>query len=253
MLKESFPEILSRLRKAAGKTQHQLANPNLNLSASLIAALETGERGKQKSLSREQIWYLVKEMKLWPPECDQLLEAAGLSTDRFESEELDIQEKFDLREIWIFARSILDPESKWFDVVARNITERGITYRYFTADDDIFFNLLRKLKDYAKTRCISDKVFDERLECFLLPEEVFSTNFAIYNPGEPNMYCCGTKTEHGKAVMFYTSSEASRLYEWLKKWRNRIRGEQPIRLQDALRVHPDAENIRRSQFTKEIR
>lgn len=133
--------------------------------------------------------------------------------------------------------------------------ERETIYRYFTADDDIFLNLLEKLKVYAKAQHIPDNVLNTRLECFLLPQEVFPTNFAIYNPGEPNMYCCGTKTEHGKAVMFYTSSEseASRLYDWLKKWRNRIIGEQPIRLQDALRVHPESNHTRRSHFTKEIR
>lgn len=248
MAEETFGEILSRMRKSAGLTQDALANPDLNLSSSLIAMLESGDRGKQKPLKRDQVWYLIKEMKIWPPDCDLFLWAAGLSTDRSEEEELDIQELYDFKDIWIFARVILDPERKWFDVVAKNITERNITYRYFTSDDDIFNNLIRKLRAECK---VPLEVLEKRLECYLLPEESFPTNFAIYNPGEPNMYCCGTKTEHGKAVTFYTSSEASRLYEWLKKWRNRINGGQDIRLRDALRIFP--EPLTRSTFTKDIR
>ena len=248
MTDEPFGELLSRMRKNARLTQDALANPKLNLSSSLIAMLESGDRGKQKPLKREQVWYLITEMKIWPPECDLFLRAAGLATDRSEEEELDIQERYDFSEIWIFARVILDPERKWFDVVAKNITERNVTYRYFTSDDDIFNNLIMKLE----AECgVPSELLEKRLECYLLPEETFPTNFAIYNPGEPNMYCCGTKTEHGKAVTFYTSSEGSRLYEWLKKWRNRINGGQDIRLRNALRIFPKP--VVTSKFTKDIR
>lgn len=245
---ESFGDLLSRFRKTKGLTQQQLANPDLNLSSSLIAMLESGERGKHKSLTRKQVWYLVTKMNLWPPDCDRLLEAAGHDTDRTEDEELDIQAKYDFQEIWIFARVILDPYQPWFDVVADKIIKKGVIYRYFTVDTSSFQNFLNRLRQKPGG---SEDYLNQHLECNLLPEELFLTSFAIYNPGnKQNMYCCGTKAGYLKAERFYTMhvGEATRLNDILFRWRQRLNTGSLIPLKYCRRVYPE---IKRSDFTSE--
>jgi transcriptional regulator with XRE-family HTH domain len=237
-----FAELLVRFRNRAGLSQQQLADKTRNLSASYIAMLESGRRGVSRRgsiLPRATVWSLVKRLKLWPPDCDALLQAAGHESDRTQLEELEIQKNFDFRELWVFARIILDPDDKWYDVVATNILRRGIPYCYFTDDEERFDALRRKL---GKSAGRNRRVLSERLECIVLPEELFITNFAIYNPGRQNMYCCGTKPEFGKAARFYTlhSSEANRLYETLRKWRQCVKNERRISLRDARRIFPDS-------------
>lgn len=236
-----FAELLVRFRNRAGLSQKQLADKSRGLSASYIAMLESGRRGVSRRgsiLHRATVWSLVKTLKLWPPDCDAFLNAAGHEVDRTQSEEQEIQKDFDFQELWVFARIILDPDEKWYDVVANNILRRGIPYCYFTDDEERFDALRRKLEKSAGR---NRKILSERLECIVLPEELFITNFAIYNPGRQNMYCCGTKPEFGKAARFYTlhSSEAHRLHETLRKWRQCVKNERRIVLRDARRIFPD--------------
>jgi transcriptional regulator with XRE-family HTH domain len=245
--KSKFAELLVRFRNRAGLSQQQLAERDLGLSASYIAMLESGKRGvsgRGAILPRQTIWFLINKLKLWPPDCDAFLEAAGHTSDRTQAEELQIQENFEFDEIWIFARVILDPEQSWYKVVANNILKRKISYCYFTDDQERFEALRRKLdKDAGRNR----NVLMDRLECILLPGELFFTNIAVYNPGRQNMYCCGTKPEFGKGARFFTlhASEANRIYETLRKWRLSVKNERRIFLQDARRVFP---NDRQSLF-----
>ncbi len=241
MDKESFDDLLASYRKRKGLAQKQLANPKIGLSSSYIAMLESGKRGflssrpKSKPLTREQIWYLVQTLELWPPELDKFLELSGHTSDRSKEEEIDLQKRKIVKELWVFARKILDPDPEWCNIVANNML-RGASYRYFTSDDAAFYSLLRELKN----RSINDQLLQESLECNLLPQELFLTNFAIYNPGKVAMYGCGTKSEHGRAERFYSlhDSEVIRLFETLSGWRQRLSNQQDIYLSDARRIHP---------------
>ncbi len=231
--KNGLSETLKTLRHKHGFTQDQLENRKLSLSASLIAMLESGKR---TSLTRDQAWYIVNAMRMTPAEADSLLEAAGLSTLRSEEEELDIQKYFEgLKEIWIFARVIRDKDSLWFDVVSTNIFTKKAKYCYFTSRLGNFKDFHARLRE-SKPDNIDD--IDKYLECYLLPEELFISNFAIYNPGRPNMYCCGCVTEHGKGVAFYTSSECSRLFELLEDWKGTLDRGDSISIGAAEKVFP---------------
>lgn len=202
------------------------------------------KRPKAKPLSREQVWYLIKKLEIWPPECDLFLEAAGLDSDRVRKEELDIQRHFKLRELWVFARVILDPDPEWYGVVSENVLKKRVRYCYFTSSDTTFRFLLNKLENEVGENL---EVLRECLECILLPEELFITNFAIYNPGDgDSMYCCGTKPVHGKAERFYTmhSSEGDRLYEFLRNLRTRLNTKLDIYLQDAHYIYPGETRIK---------
>jgi transcriptional regulator with XRE-family HTH domain len=244
MEKESFDDLLSRFRKRRGLTQKQLANSELELSSSYIAMLENGQRGflptrkKSRPLTRKQVWHLVQKLDLWPTDLDRFLESAGQSGDRSKEEEIDLQRRPLVRELWVFARHILDPEPEWCDIVATNMLN-GVTYRYFTSNDAAFYSLLLALRDRVTEK--DKQVLQDRIECNLLPTELFITNFAIYNPGTLTMYGCGTKIEYGRAERFYSmhESEVQRLYELLSGWRNRLNAQIDIPLSDARRIHPD--------------
>lgn len=232
----SFNEIWIRLRKKYGKTQSDLASTDkrLKLSPSMVAMIEKGERGSTKKLSREQVLHFIARTNASPQDADEILAAAGLDTLRTEKEELSIQENFPLKEIWIFARVIRDQESFWFDVVSRNIVLKSTKYVYFTADEVKFLNFHERLKSLHPN--VSH--IDNCLECYLLPKEMFAANFAIYNPGTPESYCCGAVNQVGRGILFYTSAEGDRLYEMLEAWRDRIIGSYPISLSTARRIFP---------------
>lgn len=225
----NFGQTLRKLRREYGLTQELLANTDYRLSSSTIAMLETGDRSESWApLDREQLWYIVEKLGLRPSDIDQLLKSANASTLRSEKEELYIQEKFEgLKAIWIFARVIRDFENNWFRVVSGNVTSKEpVKYTYFTARPGNFTDLVRKMIRAG----IEESVINSQLECYKLPEELFVSNFAIYNPGLPDMYCCGTTTEHGKGVEFYTSSEGFRLFELLEHWKGKIDRGDPIEL-----------------------
>jgi transcriptional regulator with XRE-family HTH domain len=245
---EPFGRLLAQFRTRLGLTQEQLAAPEHKLSTSYVAMLEQARRGtseKRPALSRHQVWCLAEKLDLLPPDCDAFLEAAGHSRDRTAEEELSIQRRFPtqkhepLKQMFIFARVLLDVTPEWYATVKDNILRHGVKYHYFTTKDDPTFDeLLANLqRDAGKNRTI----LQDRLECIYLPEELFVSNFALYNPGRPNMYCCGTKPEHGRAAVFYTLhlSQADRLYEMLVKLRKRVLMEQPILLDPAQQVFPN--------------
>jgi hypothetical protein len=152
---ESFGELLALCRRNAHLTQRELENRQIGLSYSFIAQLETGLRGKDKvPLTRDQVWYLIRRLELWPwpsryPNCDDLLEAAGMTIDRTPAEELDIQELAKFNELWVFARIPLDPDPHWYEIVKNNIVKRCVIYRYFTESPAVFHNLLALLKREA--------------------------------------------------------------------------------------------------------
>ncbi len=229
--------LVSR-RNEIGMTQRKLAE-RTNLSPSFVALLELDQRGRpEPSLSRTQIWNLVCELKIWPPACDRFLEAAGHESDRSAIEELDVQRELEFDELWVFARYPLDAEDAWFQVVHNNIVNRRIAYRYFIEEEIPFLNLLHRLK----AKKVSEKVLESQLECIVVPNQFFVSNFALYlNTRERRAtYCCGTKLHEGKAEKFYAmdSSEASRLFQMLRRWRDSLHHEQPIRLSALRRVHP---------------
>lgn len=248
MQSEPFGRLLAQFRIRRGLTQEQLAAPDQHLSASYISMLEQAQRGKARkrpTLSRQQVWRLAERLDLLPPDCDAFLEAAGHSRDRSAEEELSIQRRFPtqaqapLKQMFIFARVLLDVTPEWYATVKENILRHGVSYHYFTTKDDPTFD---ELLDHLQRDAGRDRpVLQERLECIYLPEELFVSNFAIYNPGRPNMYCCGTKPEHGRAAVFYTLhiSQADRLYEMLTKLRKRLLMERPILLDPVQRVFPD--------------
>lgn len=234
-------------RQKVGLTQRQLANPSLSLSHSLIALLESDSRGKRgRGLRREQLWYLIRQLKLWPPKSDRFLEAAGHEVDRSDEEERIIQEHFDFDELWVFARYILDPDDEWFRVVRNNLVKRGVTYRYFTENKTTFLNLVHRLKKEG----VQKKILTNQLECTIAPAQFFISSFAIYLKKRQLLYCCGTKLHEGRAEKFYAmhSSEASRLLEMLRKWRDSLNIQQTICLNPLERIHP---NHKRSQFVPE--
>jgi transcriptional regulator with XRE-family HTH domain len=253
MPNDSFGSILGRFRTARRLTQEELSDEKLHLSPSYIAMLEREARPKREGrslLSRQQLWYLIEKLSIWPPELDQFLEAAGHSAERTEEEELLIQRRFDLKELWVFARIIRDPDRDWYDVVRDNIFRKRVVYRYFTEDPTAFELLRRKLEHDSRR---NPRILVDRLECIRLPGQLFITNLAIYNPGRPDMYCCGTKSEHGKAHRFYTmySSESFRLFELLSAWRTRIYLGQEIRLAKATIVFPLQRKVSHTPFVSD--
>lgn len=241
---ETFGQMLARYRKGAGLSQRDIASPRHELSYSLIAMLESGRRGaREVILRREQVWYLITRIKLWPPECDRLLEAAGHATDRTAAEEQDIQRHYSFQELWVFARTILDPDDSWYSVVKANLG-RGAVYRYFTETPTVFHNLASRLKRDG----VRPAILKSQLECTILPRELFVTNFAIYKRGDgDDIYCCGSKPASGRGEAFYTMhiSEAHRLYEQLHEWRGVINLQRPIPLSPARRIHPHPERVAR--------
>jgi transcriptional regulator with XRE-family HTH domain len=238
MIQESFGELLGRFRKRKGLSQSQLSSADHDLSASYISLLERSQR-RGKTLNREQIWYLCMKLELWPPECDIFLEAAGHSKDRSFAEELDIQKNFKFEELWVYARRILDPDPEWFQVINKNVLENKVKYLYFSNADTRFRLLLNEFQEKASKDQIAE--LPNYLECIILPDEFFITDFAIYNPGRSNMYCCGTKPEYGKAEAFYTMhpSEALRLYQLLLFFRESLEAGTVISLKEIRRIYPE--------------
>jgi len=251
-----FGELLRSFRVARGLTQRDIAS-QVKRAASYIAMLEKGDRRpdpknprSKPTLTRGAIWSLVERLKLWPPDCDRLLEAAGYTAERSPDEELFLQkeEAFAFKEIWIFTARILDPEPKWFDVVSRNILTRGIRYTYFTAERPRFDNLLKQLTEAATQK--SKSRLASSIECCLLPRELFLTSAAIYNPtsepDSPSMYCCGVKVERDKVTRFYTmdASDGDNLYRFLSMIQTSLAAKSLIRLEDARRVYPESARAR---------
>jgi hypothetical protein len=180
---------------------------------------------------------LVEKLQLWPPELDVFIEAAGQDSDRTPAEELLLQRSYAaLTEMWIFALLILDPEKDWLHVVTQNLA-KNVRYCYFTANADRFKTLLDTIQ---RTTALDSEVLMDRLECILVPSEFFVTNFAIYNPGRPDMYGCGTKAAEGKAESFYTMprSETERLHQLLFGWRRRLAARATIPLTTVRRIYP---------------
>ena len=242
---KKFGELLAAYRHDARLTQRGLANDKLDLSYTFLAMLERGKRGRgEVALRRDQAWYLVRRLKLWPPKCDHFFEAAGLAADRTASEEQDIQRLSTFKELWVFAKSILDPDDAWYDIVRENILKKKVIYRYFTETSIVFKNLLNLLRRSGA----SEKVLRSHLECTLLPTELFVANFAIYRRSAEEIYCCGAKRAYGKAIAFYTmhESEALNRFEQLQEWRSAINIEHDIRLRHAQRIYPSE---LRSAFT----
>lgn len=260
----NFGEILARYRKKKELTQEAIANKELKLSASHIALLESNAGADRKSpLSREQAWHLVTTLEIFPPDLDDFMESAGQRILRDDSEELFIQRRYpNLEELWIFAKVIRDLDSEWYETVRDNIL-KGVKYCYFTSNDRICRDLTEKLLDEDE---ITEKIIEERIECFVLPEEFFLSNFAIYNPGEhnPNMYCCGGIAMYGKAFSFYTckESETYSFFNTLRYLRRKIMDESPIALPDALYIRfpmnevddgddgPKTKQIKRASFSQ---
>lgn len=246
---DSFGEVLSKLRKQKGLSQKEIADPKQGLSASNIAMLESPpkeRRGRRDRpiLTRRQVWHLAQRLDLWPPECDELMESAGYGRERTAEEELYIQRSLRLRELWVFTPSILEQREEWFELVAANIQDRKVTYRYFIRDLHEFEHLRHRLESRARSKR-STKAWQSRLECTLLPEELFIASFAIYNPGTPDMYCCLTKHEADQEPTFYTVDrvEAVRLQRLLSKWRSCLDTETDYRLSPARRVFPDRKTM----------
>lgn len=246
--RSAFAEMLVSKRIEAELTQRDLADPDQGLSHSFIALLETDRRGKpEPTLTRTQVWYLIRKLKIWPPDSDRFLEAAGHEADRSAREELDIQELFDFDELWVYARYILDPDDAWFEVVYNNIIgSRAVTYRYFTEDKTPFLNLICRLSEAGVDR----KLIESRLECTIVPSQFFISSFALYLKDQRPRYGCGTKLHEGRAEKFYAMhpSEASRLFEMLRRWRDSLRHQHDIPLAPLHRIHPHS---RRSKFVTE--
>lgn len=218
-------------------TQRQLGSKEHGLSGSLIAQIETKARREKRvhTLERDKVWYLIERLHIWPPDCDEFLEAAGLSPDRTPEEEMRIQSQFIFDELWVFARHMLELDNAWFKVVRANIV-RGISHRYFTEDETSFLKLVQRLEAGG----VSAEALRERLECTLVPRDFFTANFAIYVKDGMAKYCCGTKAQDGKAARFYAvhSSDASRLYEMLQRWRLRLDTGKPVPLAPLRRTYP---------------
>lgn len=233
----TFGSLLALFRRQRGFTQKELGTLTKSVSGSYIGMLESEERGRgSRILTRKQVWDLIVQLNLLPLQLDRFLEAAHHATDRTELEEVDIQRRFPLVEMYVFAQNILDMNEPWLSIVANNIREKGSTYRYFTEEPNAFWVLRDKLVGLG----LREADLKQRLECTLLPEEVFLSYFAIYNPGLPDMYCCGTKPQQSKAATFFTlqTSEASRLYKVLHRWRMALLAKRPIVLDDVRQLYP---------------
>lgn len=246
--RSAFAEMLVSKRTEADLTQRDLANPDKGLSHSFIALLETDRRGKaEPTLTRGQVWYLIQKLEIWPPDSDRFLEAAGHEADRSAKEELDIQERFEFDELWVYARYILDPDDAWFEVVYNNIVgSRAIAYRYFTEDKTPFLNLVYRLSEAG----VDETLLKSRLECTIVPPDFFISSFALYLKDKRPRYGCGTKLHEGRAEKFYAmhASEASRLFEMLRRWRDSLRREHDISLSPLRRIYPEP---KQSKFVAE--
>jgi transcriptional regulator with XRE-family HTH domain len=252
-----FGRLLAAFREKLNLTQAELAD-RCRLSQSSIAALERPLRGTKKKeqrikwVDRTYVQQFIEKLDLWPPESDELMRAAGLTTDRERDEELFFQKSQRCRSLWIFAREILDYESDFYKIVLENLKrkEHPVRYTYFVPDGTEFGLLLKKLKADLGSNAGS---LEKHVTCYILPEPLFIFNFAIYNPEieiyslpkaeklRHTMYCCGTKSELGKADTFFTvhTSEAYRLYDWLKGWKNRLNLGERILLQGGEKLFPE--------------
>lgn len=252
-----FGALLKRYRSLRGINQQEIADLVGGRTASFVQKIEAGDRGHD--FTREDVWKIISHLEVWPPDCDDLLRNAGFSADRTGDEEQEVQRRMPFAELWVFARRILDPDGEWYDVVKRNLQE-GRHYRYFTSDRQPFVRLLRALrKDLSLHDQDAEPILCERLECFVLPEDLFLSNFALYIPPTPDIdrgrmpqmsriYGCGTKPIRGRTDVFFTMNEdeAEDLFKVLQGWRDRaIRGED-IFLRPMSQVFP---NTTESKFT----
>lgn len=228
----TFPARLHALREEHHLSQRDVAEL-IGLSPSNIAMVEKGIRPPP---TRDKLLRLIQAIELWPPESDAFLLAAGHDPDRTPEEELHIQRHFTFSDLLVFARIIMEANGRWYDVVRRNLVERGIRYCYFTTREQEFSELKAKLD---RDR-VGKHTIDTQLECIILPEPLFVASFALYKY-ESGVYCCGTKPgSSGRAEVFYTidPSEALRLYSQIVGWRESIHRAQPIVLDAPRRIHP---------------
>lgn len=240
----TFGKLLSKYRNDINLSQRQLAQ-KIDVSASYIAILEAKRSVKYARLpSRDIVLRMIHTLELWPPESDALLRSAMHETDRSACEELDIQRKLTFTELIIFARLILEApdDGDWYEVVKQNLTIRNIRYSYFTSDGTAFGQLKQRLISEG----VGQGVIESQLACFILPEDLFVSNFALYlrNNG---VYACGTKQDStGHAKLFFTieANEAKRLNDQVMRWRQNIYDGTPIVLARARRIHPSLKETR---------
>ncbi|MEK7570426.1 MAG: helix-turn-helix transcriptional regulator [Patescibacteria group bacterium] len=257
-----FGRQLAAFRERANMTQQHLAN-RCGVSQSFIAQLERVDRRRKNgdervnNLSHTQVTKLVEALDLWPPDFDELYRLAGLSTDRTREEEITLQSSYHCRSLWVFARSILDIESDFFKVVAANMRRQPapVSYTYFIPRmNEIEFEMLhRKLVTLGEfTEQELSNPINHPLTCYCLPEALFISNFAIYNPpievqpgtnkckGSCPIYGCGTKSINGKAQSFFTLhiTEVITLYERILGWKNRIDLGSEVLSQSAYKLFP---------------
>ena len=249
---QSFGATLASFRSAANPrlTQRALANPALGLSSSYLAMLEREDRqSKGQKLTREQIWYLIRRLGIWPPVTDDFLTKAGHSTDRSDDEERYIQENMEFTELWVFARQVVDTTEKWTEVVRKNLN-RGIRYIYFTEESGEIY--VQNLLDRLLKGGLSEEFLEKNLECYSLPSQMFVTNFAIYvRPKPASHYGCGTKLEEGMAESFFTmkGSETTRLHELLRGLQQHCLGNKVIKLDPMTRFFPNSRSTQQANFT----
>lgn len=228
-----FGALFKALREEHKMSQSDVAR-EFESSVSGVAMMEQGRR---PPLSRENLIRFIRINRIWPPMSDDLLSRAGHNADRSEDEEIHIQRNFPFSELYIFARHILEPKGRWYDAVLYNLTERHIRYFYITSEPGPFFQLRDKLKGDS---ALEAHMIDTQLECVVLPEQFFVSNFALYKYAD-GVYCCGTKRDgEGRAISFYTAEalDAERLYQQVKHWVDDVHRGKPIRLGTAKRVHP---------------
>jgi hypothetical protein len=257
-----FGRLLYQARIGANLTAEDLASNELGLTRAEIARLERSDRPLIRPVGRKVIWHLIEKLNLWPSVSDRLLELGGQSALRDSSEELTFQKSQNCRSLWIFARKILDDDADFFEIVKYNI-KREVYYTYFVPSEVDFKRLLNRLTTIQSEAGLPD--LKEFLRCYILPEDLFYFNFALYNPPDrvtafernnldrSGMYCCGTKSELGKADSFYTvhETEAPRLYELLSKWKEKIETGGFIYLEAARRYYPFEGTPSPAQFTSD--
>lgn len=252
-----FGQTLRDFRNHAKLKQEELGEA-IGVSGSYIGMLESGGRGKENPVTREEAWKLIEKLNIFPPKLDKLLESAGLSPFRSEVEELRIQQNYpDLKELWIFTKVIRDVDDIWYPIVKENIVgKRSVKYTYFTTTP----TKCRKLFNRLSREGVKKEILNKKLECFIFPEKLFMANFAIYNPAEKDRYCCGAVFENGKPTSFYTyeKTEAELMYLILDEWRTNILENDYIRLANAYEVPLDDSDERpaikhSSAFTQEFR
>jgi transcriptional regulator with XRE-family HTH domain len=128
-MSEKFGKVLIELRGKYGLLQKDLANI-LDVSTSYIGMLEDGTRGNLQS--SDTIWKLAQRISDNPKDMDLLLSAANLSLDRTDVQEQYFQQADRVKEVWIFAKRIVDTEPSWLKVVKNNLL-RGVNYFYVTS------------------------------------------------------------------------------------------------------------------------